>query len=517
MRGFWPKIAKDVFALRADFPHKLPKNHQALQRVYNEYFSQPTPFYACLINGRFGNVSASKITPEIENWMVKRLAETRQSIDMIHMQYQQQEAPRRGWPTDITASAFRARAAKKEVVQKVDLARHGREGYRKKHGQSFKLTKPKYANDIWFGDGSGTGWCYRRANNTIGYAYTYFVMDAHSKRFLAWVTEPHVNKENGIMQRKAYRSALRNTGYCQPYQIIVDNQGGHKTTESITLLKQITQSGHVTFSRPRRSKGRGIERAFMDFQTMKLSEFFFWSGYGRHTHSKLKNAPSKEFMEANKDRLPTYEDILKLLDVVVEEWNSMNYKDRPSPNELYHAATNPDAQTMDMDQVADMFWDVHGPVKYNTEGIKLRAFKTEVLDYEVYDEHGDVDYKFRKRYLHTSMYMKYDPDREIKDVELLIIHPTGGHQRIATASPKREVSRSIKYLNEGDRAWIHRQMNREDEHIDEQLDELNEQGYSEDQRLDAWQYRIGKMERSMAHDDEDDDDADPRHQLATRM
>lgn len=500
MQGFWPRMAKVVASIKGEFPHSLQKNHRALQRQYDEYYKVG---YEAIISGKFCNPNASKITEDIEAWMVRELAMSRQSIDVIYMKYHD-VALANGWRTDITASAFRQRSEKKEIKQKIALARHGRKGYQKLYGQSLKLKQPKYSNDIWFGDGSGTGWCYRTDKNTIGYAYTYFVMDSRSKKFLAWVTHAHVNKENGAMQRKAYREALRNSGYCQPYQIIVDNQGGHKTTESQHLLKRIALSGHVDFSKPHRSKGRGIERAFMDFQQMKLSEFFFWSGFGRHTHSNIENAPNTEFMEKHKEDLPSYQELLKLLDIVVNEWNDMHYKDRPSANDLYEEHRNPEEEQMDISTVSDLFFDMAGPKKYHPYGIKL-TYQGEEFDYEVYDEHGDVDYEFRKKYMGMSLWMKYDPDREWKDIDLYIVHPTGGYQKIATASPKREVSRSSKYHQPGDVAWINRQMKREDEFMEELENEVEATGYSEAIKINAWKERIAIKQPVMAHDDDEDD------------
>ncbi len=502
MRGFWPKISKAVYALRSEFPHKLPKNHQSLQRVYNQYMARKdAPFYECLIDGRFGNINRQKITPEIEAWMIRQLASTRQSIDMIYMRYYD-EAQRMDWPTDITLHAFRARAREQRIQDQVVLARFGRKGYRKLNGHYHKLLKPKYSNDIWMGDGSGTGWCYLTKDNAIGYATTYFVMDSLSGKFLAWETNEGINKEDENIIRRTWRDALRKTAYTPPYQIKVDHQKGHKTTATKELFSNISKV--LTYSRPYRSSSRDIERKFKVFQQTKLSEFFFWSGFGRDTHSDITNAPNMELMEKNKEHLPSFNEIIQLLEVVVNEWNDMSLNGKESPNEIYAANADPEAKPLELDQISTMFFDVQGPKKYGNSGIKLRHDKEDHL-YEVYDTNGDVDFNFRHKYLHRSFYIKHDPVMEFKEIDLLIKHPTGGYQKIATALPKRAINESVRYHNEGDVAWALRQMDKEEGHMDVLDAKLEGNGYSEGMKFSTWRTKLNNEVPTMANDDEEDD------------
>lgn len=498
MRGFWPRMADTLHNLKTELNHSLPKNHLALKRKYNEYQKAG---YEALISGKFCNANTAKITPEIEAWLIKEMAYTRQSVDMVYMRYHA-EAQRKGWRTDITASAFRERVGQQRVRDLIDFKRHGRKGFRKLHGHTFKLKKPEFSNDIWVSDGTALNWYFRDENNKLAMATTYMVMDAKSRKFLGWSTKAGINKENFAMQLEAYRMAIRNSG-AKPYQLLFDNQGGHKMTESREFYSKIATVSFAT--RAYRPSGKPIEQAFKYFQQLKLSEFPFWSGFGRESHSNLAFKPNMEAMQKNIEHLPSYDELIQLFDIVVEEWNELAFKGKPSPNEVYEASRNLEEEAITIEEMAELFWNVSSPRKYNSVGIKLKVQGEESL-YEVYDDNGDVDFNFRMKHLHSTFHLRYDPDGEYPDIDLLQIHPTGGFQKVATASKKREVARAVRGLKEGDKAWIERQMKLEDESMDERDTIIEGYGYDETEKFSAWQNRLKKTAPVMALDDDEDDD-----------
>lgn len=482
LKNFWKGIAEVLNNMRGEFNHSLRKNPVALQRQYNAYIKLG---YESLISGKFCNPNSTKITPEIQAWIIKEMSSTRQSIEMVAMRYPA-HAEKMGWRTDISVDAFKARAAKQNVRAVIDYARYGAKKFREKHGHYHAIAEAKYSNDIWMGDGTGTGFCYRTADNKIGYATSYFVMDAKSKKFLSCVTWEGIGGEDRHRQAEAFRAAARNTGYCKPYQIKVDHQKGHQTTEMRTLFNQLAHV--VTFSRPHRSSGRSIERTFGMFQEMMLSQYFFWSGFGRHTHSTINHAPNNELMVQNLDKLPSYEELLKLMDVTVAEWNNLDYKGRENPNKVYAESLSPEQQVLTLDEIGEMFFTIQGPKEYGNSGILLRHKDFKQL-YEVYDADGNVDYNFRNHYLHQSLYLRFDPELEFKDIDLLVLHGTGGYQKVATASPKRTISESVKYHAPGDVSWGLKQMDLEEEYMQGLEKELVLVGHN-DESLNDWRKKI---------------------------
>lgn len=491
-KGFWKKTAEAVFAIQADFDHTLPRNERRLQDTYKRYLKEG---YETLISGRVGNKNSEKITGDILEWLVVEMANGRQSIDMVAMRYPA-IAQQNNWEPNITAMAFRKRVSQPAVKQMIDLKRHGRKGFRKLNGQVFKINKSTYSNDIWMGDGTALSWYYKtpvlsESNGKLLHykpvmATTYVVMDEASNKFLGWTTREGINKENFEMQIETFRAALRVAG-TKPYQLLYDNQGGHKKTESREFYSKLA---HVHFpTRAHRASGKSVERAFKNFQTLKLAEFPFWSGFGRPSHSNLDYAPNMEDIKKNIDSIPTYEELTKLLDVTIAEWNELGFNGADCPNKIYADKRNPEQEPLSIDEMAEMFWNMQGPKKYYPHGIELRLNGEDIM-YEVYDNDGNIDYAFRRKYLKQKVFIKYDPAGEYPEIELYQKHPVGGYQKIASAQKKRGVSRSVKYLNEGDRAWIEKQMALEAEMMDEMDGQMTAIGYSEEVKWNNWRNKI---------------------------
>lgn len=491
-RNFWLRAAEALDVLRAELKHTLPRNPRHFQNVFNIYKKES---YSALISKKLGNKNSEKITGDILDWLILEMANTRQSVEMVAMRYPS-IAKEKGWNAAITAEAFRKRISDPEVRQQIDLKRHGRKGFRKLYGQSFKLKKSQYRNDIWMGDGTALSWYYKKpvvsdkTGKELRYepvmATTYIVMDECSGKFLGWSTKEGINKENFEMQLEAFRGALRTAG-SKPYQLLFDNQGGHKKTESKEFYSKLA---HVYFpTRAYRASGKGIERSFKNFQTLKLAEFPFWSGFGRPSHADLNYAPNMEEIKKNVNALPTFEELTKLLDVVIAEWNELGFNGADSPNFIFENSKNPEERPISIDDLAEMFWTKTDPKKYHAWGINLRLNGEDIM-YEVYDDAGNVDYAFRRKFLNQKLVIKYDPAGDYPEIELYQPLPDGDMRKVAVAQKKREASRSIKYHSEGDKAWIEKQMALEGEMMDAIDADMTAIGFNDDVKWSAWQNKI---------------------------
>ncbi|TNE29177.1 MAG: hypothetical protein EP346_06865 [Bacteroidetes bacterium] len=503
--GYWTLVSNLLQEIKKEEPrfkdHSLPKSPTALKRKYDQYIAQG---FESLISGKFCNSNTLKITEEIGVWIVKEMCMTRKSIEKIHDEYVQ-KAFQMGFRRDITVHAFRRFVNRPDIAEKIFVARHGDKAWAKVKGISMRLQKPKFANDLWYGDGTGTGWVYRTEDGAVGYATSYFVTDAASNKILGHATNEKIGTENFQLQLRAFKDALRNAGYYRPYEISVDNQKGHKRAEFKNYAEKIAKSGRITYSKAYRSKGRNIERTFDSFQGMMLSKYWFWSGKGRHTHSNLDNAPNSELIYKNIDNLPTFEELTQLLDLAVAEWNDLQYKGRQSPNEIYDQQREQGEKALMLEQIGNLFWSTSSPRKYSAYGINLQIGKQKHV-FEVYNENGDIDFEFRKKHLGHSFYIQYDPDFEFDEVFLLEATPNGDTRRVAKAAPKREVSRSAKYHNPGDRAWIETQMQNEEQEPERIMQELEDQyGYTEDEKLTSWKADIGRKPEAVIIEDDDED------------
>ncbi|MEZ5195074.1 MAG: hypothetical protein R2764_01340 [Bacteroidales bacterium] len=189
---------------------------------------------------------------------------------------------------------------------------------------------------------------------------TYAVLDVTSNKFLGWDTAEGINKENFRMQLNSYRMAVRNAN-AKPYQLLHDNQGGHKKPKArhFTANWQRSLSQHE----PYRPTGKAVEQAFGKFQLMFLSELPFWTGFNRASHSKQNYAPDYNILQQNIDMLPTYDEVVKAA-CVFEKWNTHALAGSASPNEIYESKRNPEEQPISLDELAELFFDIQGPKKY---------------------------------------------------------------------------------------------------------------------------------------------------------
>lgn len=524
MKGFWKEANEFVTRITTELQAKpedvlymmnLPLNQISLKRKFKRYVhgawigeGEEKRFvigYEALIKDTWCNKYAELITPEILAWVVKEMGEGRQSIEMVTMRYPM-VAKENGWNPNITPAAFRNRVSKPEVAQAIRVAQWGKTEFRNRNGMTFKIKKAKYSNDVWENDGTSFS-AYFQENGTINHATVSITMDGRSRKFLGWVMEKGINKETHQMEMECARMALRNSG-ARPYQYRYDNQAGHKTKQAQTFYSQLA---HYHFpTRANRPSGKHIEGAFKNFQTLILAQYPFWTGFGRDTQSDLRYAPNYEDCKKNRALLPTFDELKQLFEMNIAEWNELDFSGKGSPNKIYAESRNPEEKAVTLEEMAEMFWNVRGPIKYQAAGIMFIE-KGEEMWYQVHTSEGDIDFDFRRKHLKEKFFIKYDPEFEYKDVELYQEHPSAGMQLIAKAQPKRETSNVLKYQNEGDRAWIDKQLKLEDEFFDKMDDDIKATGYDEVKKYENWKTKLNSFQQKepvMANNDDNTDDID---------
>ncbi|MEZ5195073.1 MAG: hypothetical protein R2764_01335 [Bacteroidales bacterium] len=146
----WADTSRKINLAQNELNHSLPAHPKSLRIVFHTYIGQG---YESLISGKWCNINSEKITPEIEHWFVHEMANTRQSADMVYLRYAS-EAEKRGWDKNITRAAFVARSREPRVQQLIFKLRHGEKAFRQKYGQTFRIEKPAFSNDVWVGDGT---------------------------------------------------------------------------------------------------------------------------------------------------------------------------------------------------------------------------------------------------------------------------------------------------------------------------------------------------------------------------
>lgn len=92
---------------------------------------------------------------------------------------------------------------------------------------------PYRRNSIWEGDGTKLNLHYRVGRKLYS-EDVYMVMCVATEMFLGW----EYGKESYAVQRRAYKMALERAGE-RPYDILTDNQGGHKKLETQGLFSRL--------------------------------------------------------------------------------------------------------------------------------------------------------------------------------------------------------------------------------------------------------------------------------------
>jgi transposase InsO family protein len=463
---------------------KLPSNYSNLKRKLREYEENGA---TAVISGRWGNSNTEKITEEIEKWMVLEMCRTRLSPESVHQRYMK-VAEDLGFRKDISAEAFKHRLSQPHLFQLISLKRYGKKDVRSKTGQTFKIAPPVYSNDYWQGDGSAIDLAFRNEAGKIGMATVYIVVDVLTESIIGWSINEGKNREDFQLQLKAFRHAVRTTG-SKPYQLKYDKQKGHLTEEAQKFYDSLAT---VHFpSRAYRSSSRRVEGIFGRLQRQILAEYPFWTGFGRHTSSKLANWYDADKMNRNLHNLPNYEELCQLWEVIVNDWNAATHPNKKASRaEFYQSRKDPKVPAVELPEMVEMFFNVTKPMKYQANGITLTR-KGHSTTYVVYNEKGLVDYKFREKYLKAALHVKYDPEFEYPEVELYAPTPSGDMRFVATAQPARETHDVVKYLEPGERQYIDEELQNEDDfytHLDTKANAL---GYDETEVMTSWRSKIG--------------------------
>ena len=173
----------------------------------------------------------------------------------------------------------------------------------KKRGIYQHSTKlPSCRDALWYGDGTKLNYFYLE-DGKIKTCQVYEVMDAYSEVLLGYCIS---EKEDYQAQYSAFKMAIENAGH-RPYQITVDNQGGHKKLETGNFLSKICRIAIKT--QPYNPNSKTIESVFRRLQKILSGDWFFT---GQNiTAKRAESRANMEFILANRASLPSLEEIKK--------------------------------------------------------------------------------------------------------------------------------------------------------------------------------------------------------------
>lgn len=396
----WSVMLDFSEALRYDHPHHLPSSEGGLRRKVNDYRKGG---YEVLISKKFGNQNTVKITEEAGEYIVglKRCKHPRQFDNGQILAEFNRIAPEMGWkPIDSLQSI--TRYLDDPSVKPLWLST--KEGETKSHlfySRKNKTVMPSRRNSLWEGDGTRANLYYREGNKLYA-TDVYMVLDVATEMWLGWAFGKGETYE---MQRRAYRMALERAGE-RPYDILTDNQGGHKKLETEGLFRKLALNYSNT--QPYRPMSKLIESKFGAFQGKELRKYPYFTG----TNVTAKDGrPNYEWLEANIQLVPTYEEMIAQYEAAILRWNAGTHSTLGVPRqELYQTMHNDELPAVTEQDFIRIFWEeTERPSTFTSSGLTIRV-NNQPYTYEVVDERGVPDFGWRSTNTGRRFAVKYDPD-----------------------------------------------------------------------------------------------------------
>ena len=432
----WSTIYGTADRLRVNPGHTLPKSRARLRDKINEYNRNG---YACLVSGKLGNRNTVKITEEGGTFIVmkKRCRLPILSDEDIFNEYNR-VAPHYGWKELQSVASVTNYLKAPENEQRWYDAVYGELKAHQKFGYKFKTNLPERRDSLWYGDGTKLNLYYKAYEGgklVMRTTQVYEVMDAYSEVFLGY----HISDtENYESQYNAYRMAVE-TAQNRPYEIVVDNQGGHAKLDNSGFLKRICRVQRNTT--PYRGQAKSIEAVFGRFQKQYLNKNWRFTGQNVTAKSQ-KSRINLEFIEANKEKLYTWEELQRAYAIAREAWNNAPHPATGVPRmEMYKNSYNAQTDKLDKLDMIEMFWMMTvKPSTFTASGIKVTINK-EKYTYDVYCD-GLPDFDFRRKNIGRKFYVQYDP-LDLTQVRLYVKDATG-LRYVTDAMPYVVVQRALQ-------------------------------------------------------------------------
>lgn len=305
-------------------------------------------------------------------------------------------------------------------------------------------------DSLWYGDGTKLNLFYKAFENgktVVRTVQVYEVIDAYSELLLGYCVS---QSENFDAQYAAFRMAIETAG-CKPYEIVTDNQGGQRSKIAQRFFANICRINRPTA--PYNGPSKSIESAFGRFQQQVLHEE--WRFTGGNISSKEAWKINREFLEANKEKLFTYEEMLAAYAEARNKWNAAkHHATEIAREEMYRTSVNPATERVSELDMIDLFWlTTERPSLFTADGITIQ-YRNRKYTYEVLTDEGQPDYAWRRENTGREFFVRFDPQR--MDRALLYEQTPMGLRYETVAYPYLTVRRNIQEQQNGDMELIRR-------------------------------------------------------------
>ena len=445
MAGAWEVICQSSEALREEYHHTLPKHIARLKAKIKAFKADG---YRSLISGKVGNLNTIKITPEFGQLLIA-LKRCRVPVytDAQLFEEANRQAEANGWKPLKSLSGLKRWLNSAAIMPLWYDAVYGEQAARQKFGRKHRTAQPTKRDALWYGDGTKLNLYYQDEEGKVRTTQVYVVIDAMSEVMLGW----HISdSEDYEAQYLAYRMAIQTSRH-KPYEIVHDNQGGHKKLDADGLFKKLCHVHRTT--QPYNGESKTIEAVFGRFQQQVLHKDWRFTGQNI-TAKKMSSRPNLEFIEENKDSLYTLEELKDAYAKATKEWNEMQHPAYgKSRQEAYDNSVNEETQQVTAHDMVDMFWVTAKRMStFTDQGISV-TIKKEKRQYEVMSEPGVPDHEWRRQHTYERFVVKYDP-YDFGSVRLYKKEADGSLRFERVAEPYVVIHRAIQEQTEGEAVFI---------------------------------------------------------------
>lgn len=455
----WESVMGECERLRRLYGHTLPTNHNRLRAKANDFIRNG---YGTLISGKVGNSNTLKITEEAA---MQIIALKRSSVpvytDAQILERFNEIAEENGWKQLKSIQSLRQFLDRPDIEPLWYDAVYGETQAGLRYSRKQKTILPSMRDSLWYGDGTKLN-LYYKAKGKDGNWYmktmqVYEVIDAYSEVFLGY----HISDtEDFEAQYNAYRMAIQISGH-RPYELVHDNQGGHKRLDAERFFERISRVHRTTA--PYSPQAKTIESVFGRFQSQVLHRDWRFTGQNI-TAKKSSGRPNMERILANVDKLYTLAELKEAYAEARQEWNSMAHPATGiSRMQMYNDSVNAETPAITVMDMVDIFWVwTDRPATYTSNGLKITV-KKKTYTYEVFESPGVPDHEFLRNNFGQKFHVKYDP-YDFGSVRLYKEDRSGELRYVTTAEPYMVVHRNIQEQEDGEMAFIRSQTaaNRQD-------------------------------------------------------
>lgn len=435
MSGAWDLILDSSERMRESYGHTLPGT---LARLKTRLKAWKADGYQSVVSGKLGNSSALKITGDF----LKLIVALKRSKVPVYTDAQLFEkaneiAEERGWKPIRSLSGMKKWLNSPAVEPLWYDAVYGEQAARQRYGRKHKTALPTRRDTLWYGDGTKLNLYYRDEQGKVRTTQVYEVIDAMSEVLLGYCIS---DTEDYEAQYHAYRMAIQKSGH-KPYEIVYDNQGGHKKLDSDGFIGKICRVHRPT--QPYNGESKTIESVFGRFQAQVLHKDWRFTGQNV-TAKKASSRPNVEFIEANKDSLYTLEELKDAYAAARKEWNEGVH---PATGErridMYENSVNEETQEVTLHDMVNMFWVfTKRMATFTDQGLQV-TIKGEKRQYEVCSSPGVPDHEWRRKHTYERFIVAYDP-YDFASIRLYTKGTDGSLRFERTAEPYILIHRALQ-------------------------------------------------------------------------